>query len=251
MPDALREQIELGRRVKVPLGAGNRLVVGYCVRLEDRPAGPRRLEAAPLGPRPAQPVVAGDASADALDRRLLSLRLGGRLGRRCAGGRPHRGRHANGHAALGRCRGGGAAVKADGSSAGGPAIQWRAAASREQRRGRPLARRCRQASSGTRQAEKTLARAGRSAQGAGRRPRAALAGRAGPRSPLRPGAHRHAAAQGADPLAHRANRHAAARRNADRPRKAPGAQPRPGKGPAARSSTPSGAAGTGRSSSTA
>ena len=44
VPDALRECVELGRRVKVPLGAGNRLVVGYCVRLEDRPAGRRRLK---------------------------------------------------------------------------------------------------------------------------------------------------------------------------------------------------------------
>jgi primosomal protein N' (replication factor Y) len=44
VPDALRERIELGRRVKVPLGHGNRLVVGYCVRLETRPAGRRRLK---------------------------------------------------------------------------------------------------------------------------------------------------------------------------------------------------------------
>jgi primosomal protein N' (replication factor Y) len=44
VPDALRQRIELGRRVKVPLGHGNRLVVGYCVRLETRPAGRRRLK---------------------------------------------------------------------------------------------------------------------------------------------------------------------------------------------------------------
>ena len=44
VPDALRESVEPGRRVKVPLGAGNRLVVGYCVRLENRPAGRRRLK---------------------------------------------------------------------------------------------------------------------------------------------------------------------------------------------------------------
>ena len=30
--------------MKVPLGHGNRLVVGYCVRLEDRTAGRRRLK---------------------------------------------------------------------------------------------------------------------------------------------------------------------------------------------------------------
>jgi primosomal protein N' (replication factor Y) (superfamily II helicase) len=44
VPDSLREKVELGRRVKVPLGPSNRLVVGYCVRLEDRPAGRRRLK---------------------------------------------------------------------------------------------------------------------------------------------------------------------------------------------------------------
>ena len=31
VPDTLREQIEAGRRVRVPLGRGNRSVVGYCV----------------------------------------------------------------------------------------------------------------------------------------------------------------------------------------------------------------------------
>ena len=77
VPDALREQIELGRRVKAPLGPSNRLVVGYCVRLEDRLAG-AAAEIAPLGPRPAQPSLAGDAPAHPLDRRLLSLRLGDR-----------------------------------------------------------------------------------------------------------------------------------------------------------------------------
>ena len=44
VPDALRDTVELGRRVKVPLGPSNRLVVGYCVRLENRPAGRRRLK---------------------------------------------------------------------------------------------------------------------------------------------------------------------------------------------------------------
>ncbi|MFZ1933293.1 MAG: primosomal protein N' [Thermoguttaceae bacterium] len=44
VPDRLRETTEPGRRVKVPLGAGNRLVVGYCVRLENRTAGRRRLK---------------------------------------------------------------------------------------------------------------------------------------------------------------------------------------------------------------
>ncbi len=44
VPDGLREAVELGRRVKAPFGPGNRLVVGYCVRLEDRPAGRRKLK---------------------------------------------------------------------------------------------------------------------------------------------------------------------------------------------------------------
>jgi primosomal protein N' (replication factor Y) (superfamily II helicase) len=44
VPDQLRESVELGRRVKAPLGAGNRLVVGYCMRLENRTAGRRRLK---------------------------------------------------------------------------------------------------------------------------------------------------------------------------------------------------------------
>ncbi len=44
VPDRLREQIEPGCRLRVPLGRGNRLVTGYCVRLESRPAGPRRLK---------------------------------------------------------------------------------------------------------------------------------------------------------------------------------------------------------------
>ena len=44
VPDRLRDEIEPGCRLRVPLGRGNRLVTGYCVRLESRPAGPRRLK---------------------------------------------------------------------------------------------------------------------------------------------------------------------------------------------------------------
>lgn len=47
VPDSLRDQAGPGRRVRVPLGRSNRLVVAYCVRLETRPAGPRPLK--PLG----------------------------------------------------------------------------------------------------------------------------------------------------------------------------------------------------------
>ena len=45
VPDALREQVEPGRRVRVPLGRGNRLVLGYCVAVKNRRVGPRRLKA--------------------------------------------------------------------------------------------------------------------------------------------------------------------------------------------------------------
>jgi len=44
VPNQLRESIEAGRRVNVPLGRTDRLVVGYCVRLENRLAGQRRLK---------------------------------------------------------------------------------------------------------------------------------------------------------------------------------------------------------------
>jgi len=44
VPDALREAVEPGRRVMVPLGKGNRQVQGYCVRVESRVAGPRLLK---------------------------------------------------------------------------------------------------------------------------------------------------------------------------------------------------------------
>ena len=44
VPDALRDLVEPGRRVLVPLGKGNRQVQGYCVRVESRLAGPRPLK---------------------------------------------------------------------------------------------------------------------------------------------------------------------------------------------------------------
>jgi primosomal protein N' (replication factor Y) len=44
VPDALRERVSVGRRVRVPLGHRDRTAVGYCVSLENRPAGPRRLK---------------------------------------------------------------------------------------------------------------------------------------------------------------------------------------------------------------
>ncbi|NQU24760.1 MAG: DEAD/DEAH box helicase family protein, partial [Candidatus Nealsonbacteria bacterium] len=42
--DAMRDRLQPGCRVRVPLGRGNRVVMGYCVRLENRPTGTRRLK---------------------------------------------------------------------------------------------------------------------------------------------------------------------------------------------------------------
>lgn len=45
VPDALRDQVEPGRRVRAPLGKSNRPVVGYCVRVAIQPVGQRKLKA--------------------------------------------------------------------------------------------------------------------------------------------------------------------------------------------------------------
>ena len=44
VPDALRDRLSVGMRVRVPLGRGNRPVAGYCVRLESRRVVARRLK---------------------------------------------------------------------------------------------------------------------------------------------------------------------------------------------------------------
>jgi primosomal protein N' (replication factor Y) len=44
VPERLRGQVEPGRRVRVPLGRSNRLIVGYCVRTENQRADTRRLK---------------------------------------------------------------------------------------------------------------------------------------------------------------------------------------------------------------
>jgi len=43
VPDTLREEVTVGQRLQVPLGRGNRPVIGYCVRLEVKPVA-RRLK---------------------------------------------------------------------------------------------------------------------------------------------------------------------------------------------------------------
>ena len=44
VPDAMRAEIEPGRRVRVPLGRGNRTVTGYCVAIENLSRSNRRLK---------------------------------------------------------------------------------------------------------------------------------------------------------------------------------------------------------------
>jgi len=44
VPDKLAEKVEPGRRLRVPLGRGNRLVTGYCVKLGVKPSGTRPLK---------------------------------------------------------------------------------------------------------------------------------------------------------------------------------------------------------------
>ncbi|HTN74390.1 MAG TPA: DEAD/DEAH box helicase, partial [Pirellulaceae bacterium] len=44
VPDHLRAAITLGKRVRVPLGRGDRMNNGYCVKLENRPVGTRQLK---------------------------------------------------------------------------------------------------------------------------------------------------------------------------------------------------------------
>ena len=44
VPDRLAGKLEAGRRVRVPLGRGNRPVTGYCVRIQTKPPGKRPLK---------------------------------------------------------------------------------------------------------------------------------------------------------------------------------------------------------------
>ena len=44
VPERLVDQLEAGRRVRVPFGRGDRLVTGYCVGVETKSVGPRRLK---------------------------------------------------------------------------------------------------------------------------------------------------------------------------------------------------------------
>ncbi len=86
VPDGLRGQLEVGRRVRVPFGRGNRMVTGYCVRLETRRSMTRRLKADRGGGRSANAVVGDDVAADAMDGGALFVQLGGSVGGGFAGG---------------------------------------------------------------------------------------------------------------------------------------------------------------------
>jgi primosomal protein N' (replication factor Y) len=44
VPDSLRSQVQPGRRVRVPFGRSNRVVVGYCVRVENKTTSGRPLK---------------------------------------------------------------------------------------------------------------------------------------------------------------------------------------------------------------
>lgn len=44
VPESLRDRVEPGRRLRVPLGRGDRLVVGYCVRVGPTPGTRHRLK---------------------------------------------------------------------------------------------------------------------------------------------------------------------------------------------------------------
>jgi len=100
VPDALRDVVELGRRVKTPLGPSNRLVVGYCVRLETRPAGRRRL-------KPLHSVLDQRSLLSPAMLRLTQWiaeyypAMGGSADAVGAGRRARRRRHAYGQAAVG------------------------------------------------------------------------------------------------------------------------------------------------------
>ena len=44
VPESCRDETKAGRRVRVPFGRGNRTVVGYCVEVETKATGSRRLK---------------------------------------------------------------------------------------------------------------------------------------------------------------------------------------------------------------
>ena len=77
--DQPERRIEPGRRVRVPLGRGNRNVVGYCVALANKPTGGRRLKSV-AGVLDRQQILSPPLlRLTRVDGRILSVPLG----RRC------------------------------------------------------------------------------------------------------------------------------------------------------------------------
>lgn len=76
VPEALREQVQPGCRVRVPLGRSNRPVIGYCVELAEQGGQQRRLKEIREVVDQRSLLSPVDAPVDAVDGRLLSLWLG-------------------------------------------------------------------------------------------------------------------------------------------------------------------------------
>ena len=154
VPDRLRRMIQPGQRVRVPLGRGDTLAVGYCVRIETQPPADldRADQGGGRGPRPPPLDRRQDARADALAGRLLRLLVGPGTRRRGAGGR----QEARGDAGrnflvvpeeiAGRLAGRGDQAQAHAQTdgrAGGPLSRRRAPDRRPTSAGWPSARPCR------------------------------------------------------------------------------------------------------------
>ena len=80
LADASRPErlVEPGRRVRVPLGRGDRLVVGYCVEAGTKTTTGSPPETRGERRRRPAPALARDAAAYAVDGRLLSRARGAR-----------------------------------------------------------------------------------------------------------------------------------------------------------------------------
>jgi len=90
VPEGLRAQVEPGRRLRVPFGAGDRLRVGYCVGVQTRPVGQRRLKAI-RELVDARNISRRPCCCSPVDRRLLPLPLGTGARGGCAGRGPRPG----------------------------------------------------------------------------------------------------------------------------------------------------------------
>ena len=146
VPDALRDQVEPGRRVHGAAGQGQSAGAGL-LRAGREPAGrTAAAEAAGRSGRSPQPALAGHAAAHPLDRRLLPLPLGPGAGDGPAGRRPRAGRHADGHALDSRSARGGRdswpAERACRTSIARSSARWRPPPSRSRRRNWPATARC-------------------------------------------------------------------------------------------------------------